>query len=85
MRQLEAYGDAHEHAEPGLLGDKRAERANALLLVLLARDASYLGSVRLSKPAAFAERFGEYPLKSRRCVDHDVLCVRKTPWLDQRL
>jgi len=85
VRQLEAYGDAHEHAEPGLLGNQRAEGTNALLFVLLARDAAYLGVVGLAEPAAFAERFGEYSLESRCRVHNDVLCVRETSGFDQRL
>ncbi len=84
-RQLEAYGDAYEHAEPSLLGNQRAERANALLLVLLARDAAYLGIVCVSEPAAFAERFGEYSLEGRCRVYDNVLCVRETSGFDQRL
>ena len=76
MRQLEAYGDAYEHAEPCLLGNQRAEGTGALLFVLLARDAAHLGVVRLSEPATFAERFGEYPLESGCRVHHDILCVR---------
>ncbi len=85
VRQLEANGDAYEHAEPGLLGNQRAEGAYALLLVLLARDSAYLGVVRVSEPAAFAERFGEDPLESGCCVHDDVLCVRETSRFDQRL
>jgi hypothetical protein len=85
VRQLEAYGDAYEHAEPGLLGDQRAERANALLLILLARDAAHLGVVRVSEPATFVERFGEYLLEGRCRVHNDVLRVRETSRLDQRL
>jgi hypothetical protein len=85
VRQLEAYGGAYEHTEPGLLGNQCAEGAGALLLVLPARDATHLGVVRLSEPAAFAERCGEYPLKGRCGVDDDVLCVRETSWFDQRL
>jgi hypothetical protein len=83
--QLEAYGDAYEHAEPGLLGNQRAEGAGTLLLVLLARDAAHLSVVHLSKPAAFAERFSEDPLERRRCVYDDVLRVREASRFDQRL
>lgn len=85
MRQLEAYCDAYEHAEPGLLGNQRAEGTSALLFVLLARDAAHLGFVHLSEPAAFAERFGEYSLEGRRRVYDDVLCVREASRFDQRL
>jgi hypothetical protein len=85
MRQLEAYGDAYEHAEPCLLGNQHAEGASALLPVLLARDAAHLSFVYLSEPATFVERFGEYPLESRRRVHHDILCVRETSRFDQRL
>jgi hypothetical protein len=53
MRQLEAYGHTYEHAEPGLLGNQRANRTGALLLVLLSHDATHVGVVRRSKPAAF--------------------------------
>lgn len=85
VRQLKAYGDTYEHAEPGLLGNQRADRAGALLLVLLTHDAAHLGVVRLAEPAAFAERFGEYPLESRRRVHNDILRVREASRFDQRL
>jgi hypothetical protein len=85
VRQLEADGDAYEHAEPGLLGNQRAEGAGALLLVLLARDAAHLGVVHIPEPAAFAERFGEYSLEGRCRVHDNVLCVRETSRFDQRL
>lgn len=85
MRQLEAYGDAYEHAKPGLLGNQRANRAGTLLFVLLARDAAHLGVVHLSEPATFAERFGEYSLEGRRRVHDDILCVREASRFDQRL
>jgi len=85
MRQLKAYGDTYEHAEPGLLGDQRAERTGALLLVLLSRYAADLGIVHLSEPAAFAERLGEYPLESWCRVHDNVLCMREPSGFDQRL
>jgi hypothetical protein len=85
VRKLEAYGDAYEHAKPGLLGNQCAEGASALLLVLLTRDATYLGVVRVSEPAAFAERFGEDPLEGGCRVHDDVLCVDEASRFDQRL
>jgi hypothetical protein len=84
MGQLEAYGYADEHAEPRLLGDERAHCPGALLLILLPGDTGYLGVVHRTKPAAFAERFGEYPLQGRGGVHDHVLRVRETSWLDQR-
>jgi hypothetical protein len=85
MRKLEAYGDAYEHAEPGLLGNQHAESTSALLLVLLARDATHLGVMHLSEPAAFAERFSQYSLEGRCRVHDNVLCVREASRFDQRL
>jgi hypothetical protein len=82
MRKLKAYGDTDEHAEPGLLGYKRANGAGALLLVLLACDAVHLGVMYLPEPATFVERFGEHPLQGGCRVHHDVLCVRETSRFD---
>jgi hypothetical protein len=85
VRKLEAYGDAYEHAEPGLLSNQRAEGAGTLLLVLLARDAAHLSVVHVSEPAAFAERFSQYSLEGRCRVHDDVLCMREASRFDQRL
>lgn len=84
MGQLEAYGYADEHAEPRLLGDERAHGPGALLLIMLSGDAAHLGVVHRSKPTAFAEGFGEYPLQGRSGVHDDILRVRETSGLDQR-
>lgn len=83
MGELEANRDAHEHAKPGLLGHERAHRSSALLLVLLTRDAAYLGVVCLAEPTAFGKRFREYALKRRGSMDDDVLGMGKTPGLNQ--
>jgi hypothetical protein len=82
--KLEANRDADEHAEPSLLGYKRAYSDCPLGLLGRSRDPAHLGIVRLPEPAPFGKRFGEHTLERRSGVHHDVLSVRETSGLYQR-
>jgi hypothetical protein len=84
MCQLEADRDADEHAEPGLVCDKRTQRGSSLTLVSLARDTVHLGVVGVTEPAAFGERVGKHSLKRGRGMNYDILRVRKPSRFDQR-
>lgn len=84
VSELEADGNAHEHAEPRLLGHQCANRGGTLLLVVLTRNAAYLRFVGIPEPAAFGERFGKYALKRGSGMDHDILGMCEPPGLDER-
>src|SRR4051812_35858837 len=74
-RQLHPDGHADEHAQPGLLGDQRADRGLAHARVVLAGRAGALLLVRLAEPAARLQRLVEDPLEPGRGVGHDLLRV----------
>src|SRR5438552_2777396 len=64
--QLPSHGDAHEHPDPGLLGEERADGADPLLLVGLRGRLQDLALVKLSEPPALLERLREDPLELGR-------------------
>src|SRR5207248_10893029 len=58
-----------------LLGDERADRARALVLVEDAGGLGHLGLVGLAEEAALGERLVEDPPQARRRVGDDLLGV----------
>src|SRR4051794_35488058 len=74
-RQLQPDGHADEHAQPGLLGDQRADRGLSRGRVVLGCGAGDLLLVRLAEPAARGERLVEDALQARRGMRHDLLRV----------
>src|SRR3954471_1422041 len=75
LRELQPDRDADEHPEPGLVGDQRADRAEALVGIVLQRGIRDLALVGRAEPAALGQRLGEQPLQSRRGVRDDLLGV----------
>src|SRR3954471_5931141 len=63
--QLPADRDAHQHADPGLVGEQRPHRADAVVGIGGGRRLQQLALVRLGEPAALVQRLGEYPLELR--------------------
>src|SRR3954452_4477483 len=61
--ELPADRDAHQHPDPGLLGDERAHRADAVVGIRGGRLLQQLSLVGLAEPAALVQRLGEYPLE----------------------
>src|SRR4051794_16651564 len=72
LRELEPDRDADEHPEPGLLGDERAHRAQALLRVLGERGGRHLALVGGAEPPALGERLGEHALQPGGRVGDDL-------------
>src|SRR4051794_31798120 len=81
VRQREADGHADQHAQPGLLGDQRADPARALVVVGLAGDPGELALVGLAEEAALVERLVEDALQRGRGVGDDLLRVLEAAWL----
>src|SRR4051794_20676813 len=61
--QLPADGDPHQHPDPGLLGEQRPHRADAIVGIRCGRRLQQLALVRPAEPAARVQRLGEYPLE----------------------
>src|SRR3954470_15262896 len=85
LRELEPDRDADQHPEPGLLGDKRAHGAQALLGVLGERGGRHLALVGRAEPAALGERLGQHPLQSGRGVGDDLRGMAEARGVAQRL
>ena len=75
LGQLEADGDADEHAQARLLGHERAHGQRALLGLAHLRGVGDRGLVRAAEPAALGERAVEDALKPGCGVGHDLLGV----------
>src|SRR3954453_18242423 len=58
-RQLPADGDAHQHPDPRLLGEERADGGDAVLGFGSGRVLEQLALLRLPEPAALVEGLGE--------------------------
>src|SRR3954454_12911431 len=61
--QLPADRDPHQHPDPGLLGEQRPHRADAIVGIRCGRRLQQLALVRPAEPAARVQRLGEYPLE----------------------
>src|SRR3954447_7084215 len=85
LRELQPDRDADEHPEPGLVGDERADRAEALVGIVLERGVRDLALVGRAEPAALGQRLGEQPLQPRRGMRDDLLGVAEARGVAQRL
>src|SRR5829696_3724724 len=71
--ELEADGDADQHAEPGLLVDERPHGRQPLRRVLDRRRLRQLRLVGGAEPPSLGQRRGEHALQARRRVGDDLL------------
>jgi hypothetical protein len=82
--ELEPYGHADEHPEPGLFGEQGPHRADALVCALGVGSLPNRLVVSEVEPAAPGDRLGEHSLQRRRRSHHGVLCVLKSPRFGDR-